>query len=763
MKVPRRPPVVSRPLLALLGLTALYAAHLAQLGGWWVSGHTVHGWPYVLVFLGCSALILRLATRTAEVRAWQLVGVGTALWGVGQLIYASSPTPVPMPGVNDTFFLALPACFLAALLRFERRWPSLPSFAARLDVAALLVSVGGYLWFYQLAPQLHAPTGDLLSNLTSAVYPLSDLLLLALLLTYGWRAREGAPSGTWLLALGVLGFIAADLGYTSLTLGGIYTGNDWPDALWPLSALIFAGATWRATIPSQRVTASSMPLSGVHTRLAPYVALLGSFTLLLSVPDLRSSDGAGVAVTTFIVSLLVAARQTLALRELHDHRALLHHQAYHDPLTGLGNRAQLDAMLGTVLAGNDQVGLLFIDLDDFKFVNDALGHRAGDLFLQEVARRLCGAAGSGTTCVRLGGDEFVVVLAPATRATLEALSGRVVLALRESVTLSGQRLQITASVGAALSTPQQRDPAALLRWADQAMYEVKRTGKNALSVYTPGVHDQLAARRVLIETRLRGVLDRGELSLHYQPQRDQDGRLRRFEALLRWNDPQLGPVSPGEFVPIAETAGLMVALDNWVIDEACRQLALWLPVDPDRQVAVNISPPHLVRTDFLPGLKATLARHAVPPQALELEVTERLLIENEAQARETLRALLDLGVHVAIDDFGVGQSSLSALLRLPITTLKIDRAFTHELEVGAAGSTQSQAAYTVVQAIVALGQALALRVVAEGVETPTQAQLLQGLGVDALQGYWIGRASPPDGTPFVTMPESSALGWTGRA
>ncbi|MFC3832010.1 MULTISPECIES: putative bifunctional diguanylate cyclase/phosphodiesterase [Deinococcus] len=763
MKAPARSPVLSEPLLAMLGLAVVYGVHLTQLGGWWGPGHALQGWPYVLVFVGCGALILRLATRTAEVRAWQLVGVGTALWGVGQLIYASSPQPVPMPGLNDVFFLSLPACFLLALLRFERRWPSLPGTAAKLDVAALVVSAGGYLWFYQLAPQLAAPTGDVAADLTSAAYPLADLLLLALLLAHGWRTREGAPCGTWLLALGVLGFIVADLGFTSLTLRGTYTGNEWPDALWPLAALAFAGATWRATVRPRRFLPTWIPLTGAHTRLAPYAALLSSFALLLNVPELRSPAGAGVALTTFVVSLLVAARQTLALRELQDHRTLLHHQAHHDPLTGLGNRAQLDAVLGGALAGDDTVGLLFVDLDDFKFVNDALGHRAGDLFLQEVARRLCGAAGPGTTCVRLGGDEFVVVLTPATRDTLEALSERVVLALRESVTLSGQRLQITASVGAALSTRQQRDPAALLRWADQAMYEVKRTGKNALSIYTPGVHDQLAARRVLIETRLRGVLERGELSLHYQPQRDQDGRLRRFEALLRWTDPQLGPVSPGEFVPIAEMAGLMVALDNWVIDEACRQLALWLPVNPDRQVAVNISPPHLVRSDFLPGLQRTLQRHGIPPHALELEVTERLLIENEAQARDTLRALLDLGVHVAIDDFGVGQSSLAALLRLPITTLKIDRAFTHELETGAVGSAQAQAAYTVVQAIVALGQALALRVVAEGVETPTQAQLLQGLGVDALQGYWIGRASPPEGAPFFTMPESSGLGWSGPA
>ncbi|WP_309570468.1 EAL domain-containing protein [Deinococcus sp.] len=747
MRTPARPVRLSGPLLTLLALGALYALHLSQMLGMWPPALPAvpAGLLYVPLFVGSGALIVVMASRTVEARAWRMVGLGTMLWGVGQLLFAILPQPLHVPSPVNPLLLALPTCFLLALLRFERRWPSLPGMAAKLDVAALMVSLGGYLWYFQLAPQVMHPGADVPSNVVSSTYPLADLMVLGLLLAQGWRSREGAPGGTWLLALGMLVFLAADLGFSVMSMQGTYTGNNWPDALWPLSALVFAGAAWQATHRS-RMSRDGARLLGMHTRLAPYVALLGSFALLIALPERDGLDGLGALTATFAVALLVAARQTLALRELQEHRALLLHQAHHDPLTGLGNRAQLDAILHGALAGDDQVGLLFVDLDDFKFVNDALGHRVGDQFLQEVARRLCGAAGTGHPCIRLGGDEFVVVLAPATTPSLQALCERVVLALRESVTLSGQRLQITASVGGALSTPNERDPAALLRCADQAMYEVKRTGKNALSLYTPGVHDQLAARRILIETRLRGVLERDELSLHYQPQRDQDGHLRRFEALLRWTDPELGPVSPGEFVPIAETAGLMVVLDNWVINEACRQLALWLPAHPDRQVAVNISPPHLIRADFLPGLKASLHRHGVPPQALELEVTERLLVENEVQARETLRALLDLGVNVAIDDFGVGQSSLSALLRLPITTLKIDRAFTHELGLGEPGGSQAQAAYTVVQAIVALGQALALRVVAEGVETSTQAQLLETLGVDALQGYWIGRAEPPEVT-----------------
>ena len=731
--------------------------------GWWnlpEGSAILNGLLYIPVVLGAAAIMWRVARYTAQAGVWRLLALGTLSWGIGQIIYASLQVFSGVVSAADPFFLALPVCFLLAFLALERQQPALVGRAAWLDVAALVVSVGAYLWYFLLAAQLLNSSKPLLSNIVTAAYPLSDLLLLTLLLARAWRgpARRPAQDGSraawsqadwsqtdwsWTLALGMGCLIAADLGFSFLTLGNAYSGQQWPDTLWPLATLLFAGAAVQAVgqasrearanpaAPSAAALPSSAPHStaphnasshmGLRTLIAPYAALGSSFALLLTLHELRSPQAQGVLIATFVVALLVAARQTLALRDLEIHQAkleesrvLLHYQAHHDPLTGLGNRAQFDVLLPQLLAGGEPVGVLFMDLDDFKFVNDALGHRMGDQFLSEVARRLQLAAGAGTHCIRFGGDEFLVLSAPATSEQLHHLGARLLSALGDPVVLAGQTLHVTACLGGVLSGPDASDAETLLRRADLAMYAAKRSGKNAVRLYSPGRHDHLAARQVLLETRLRGALERGEFRLFYQPQQERGGGIRRFEALLRWDDAELGSVSPAEFIPVAEAAGLMIDIGDWVVEEACRQVAEWRQTSPERRVAINIDPPHLMRPDFLPRLEAVLTRYTLPGEALELEVTERLLIADEDQARETLRALLELGVDVAIDDFGVGHSSLAALLRLPITTLKIDRAFVSELGLESPDGLHNQAAaYKVVQAVVALGTALGLRVVAE--------------------------------------------------
>lgn len=789
----------------LVAVMVIYCLHLSLFLDWWnlpESSAILRGLLYVPEVLGAAAIMWQVARRTAQPRVWRLLALGTLFWGIGQIIFASLQLFSGVISAADPFFLALPVCFLLGFLELERQQPSLVGRAAWLDVAALVVSAGAYLWYFLLAAQLLDSPTDLFSNAITAAYPLSDLLLLTLLLARAWRGASQQPARaefrpvwgqadwSWTLALGMGCFIAADLGFSFLTLGDAYTGQQWPDTLWPLATLLFAGAAVQAAGQTSRETRASVeaapstalpspplpnssPLSppfhnfplysgsshvSLKTLIAPYAALGSSFALLLTLHELRSPQAQGVLVATFVVALLVAARQTLALRDLEVHQAkleesrtLLHHQAHHDPLTGLGNRAQFDVLLRPLLARGETVGILFIDLDDFKFVNDALGHRMGDQFLREVAERLQQAAGEGTHCIRFGGDEFLVLIAPATTEQLHQLGARLLSALGKPVVLAGQTLQVTACLGGVLSGPDALDAETLLRRADLAMYTAKRSGKNAVRLYSPGRYDHLAARQVLLETRLRGALERGEFRLFYQPQQERGGAIRRFEALLRWDDAELGSVSPSEFIPVAEAAGLMIDIGDWVVEEACRQVAQWRQTSPERRVAINIDPPHLMRPDFLPRLQASLARHRLPGEALELEVTERLLIADEDQAKTTLRTLLEMGVDIAVDDFGVGHSSLAALLRLPITTLKIDRAFISELGLESQDGLHRQAAaYKVVQAVVALGTALGLRVVAEGIETPTQARAVWVLGCDAIQGYLVGRAVPPEQIPAPT-------------
>ncbi|GGS04536.1 putative bifunctional diguanylate cyclase/phosphodiesterase [Deinococcus sedimenti] len=732
---------------ALLGLgllLALYLLHLLHLLGWSAAGPA-----YVTLFLGGALLTSWLARFTVTPGAWRWMALGVALWGAGQGVYTLVAPLTGQVSLADAFFLALPVCFLMGFREFERHWPTLTSRAAQLDVAALVMALGAFAWFGLMAQQVVQTETGLFSRVVVTLYPLSDLLLLTLLLAQAWRGPVGSPRGLQVLAGAMLCMVAADLGYLYLTAHGAYSGADWPDALWPVTALLLPVAALRATRHDRQ---APRDLPRWVRAVSPYAALLGTFLLVGTLAS--GVREVGVVAAAFVVALLVAARQTLALLDLERQgvdlqrsQALLMFQAEHDALTGLGNRAKLQRLLAEALAPRGPgrpVGLVMMDLDDFRYVNDALGHRAGDEFLKESARRVqqvAGAHSAGAVACRLGADEFVVLVPEAAPDGLLRLGEALRAALSEPVLLDGQRMRLTASLGAALGSPGLLG-ADLLRWADLALADARRGGRDAVHLFDPQQDDAAAARRVLVETRLRGALERGELRLHYQPQQERSGAVRHFEALLRWQDALLGQVSPAEFVPVAETAGLITELDLWVLNEACQQLRAWRTVHPTWQVAVNISPPLLLRRDFVPRLRDLLAETGVAVGSLELEVTERLLIEHEDQTRETLRALLDLGIGVALDDFGVGQSSLSSLLHLPITTLKIDRAFVRPLD--AEDAVEAQAAFKIVQAIVALARSLHLRVVAEGVETGEQAAAVWRLGLDAVQGYWTGRPVPPE-------------------
>ncbi|MVN87638.1 EAL domain-containing protein [Deinococcus sp. HMF7620] len=418
--------------------------------------------------------------------------------------------------------------------------------------------------------------------------------------------------------------------------------------------------------------------------------------------------------------------------------AQMAHAAQHDALTGLPNRTllldRLHLELRRVGRSGRAVAALFIDLDGFKRINDTLGHDAGDDLLREVARRLQGAVRPADTVARLGGDEFVAVIpdlgGPADAARLQA-------ALEPAVTLGGSAVTVRSSVGIALHPPDSAQPADLLRQADLAMYQAKREGKNAVRFFAPTL-DVAAHTQLRIEGHLRRALDApqtGGLHLHYQPQVDaRTGQLVGLEALVRWTDQFLGAVSPARFIPVAEDSGLIQPLGAWVLNEACRQAAAWGLRVP---VAVNVSPLEVSQDDFIAGVYATLRRHGLSGPALKLELTERLAVRDLHLAARRLSQLRALGVHLSLDDFGMGQSSVSTLLHLPVDELKLDRS----LITGVADSALDQ---RVVGALLALARGLQLRVVVEGVETGAQLEALRDLGCEVVQGYLTGRPAPPE-------------------
>jgi len=421
--------------------------------------------------------------------------------------------------------------------------------------------------------------------------------------------------------------------------------------------------------------------------------------------------------------------------------------AFYDPLTGLPNRRLLMDRLSQAIAAGArhprQGALLFVDLDDFKTINDTLGHHRGDLLLEQVGQRLSACIREGDTAARLGGDEFVVMLAdlsenaPDAAAQAEVVGGKILAMLSQPYQMMGQECHSSASIGITLFGGNQHEEIdEPLKRADLAMYQAKAAGRNTLRFFDPQMQAVVSARAAL-ETDLRVALEQAQFLLYYQPQVEADGSLAGAEALVRWQHPARGLVSPVDFIPLAESTGLILPLGQWVLETACAQLKAWSSC-PDKahwKLAVNVSARQFRQPDFVAQVLATLDCTGANPQHLKLELTESLLVADIDDVITKMHALKKVGVGFSLDDFGTGYSSLSYLKQLPLDQLKIDQSFVRDLL-----SDPGDAA--IARAIVAMGHNLGLQVIAEGVETVEQRDMLALLGCDAYQGYYFGRPAP---------------------
>ncbi|MDQ8730555.1 EAL domain-containing protein [Bradyrhizobium sp. LHD-71] len=413
--------------------------------------------------------------------------------------------------------------------------------------------------------------------------------------------------------------------------------------------------------------------------------------------------------------------------------------AKYDALTGLPNRVVFKEMLDGAVARAQQDGnsfsVLFIDLDRFKLINDSLGHAAGDELLQEIAGRLQQRLGAGELLARLGGDEFVLVLTQiGTREAAARIAAELLALISEPIALRGHEWRASASIGIAMYPHDGFDGSSLTRSADVAMYLAKDDGKNDFRFHTPGAHKR-SVDRLRLETDLRRAMDDKELWLQYQPKVDvATGRISGVEALLRWTHPVLGLIEPATFIPVAEEAGLIVPIGKWVLRTACAQIAEWQREGlVGLSVAVNLSPRQFTHDQLLHDIDEVLNETRIDPDSLQLEVTESTVMQNVERAARVLEAIKSRGVRLAIDDFGTGYSSLSLMKHFPIDTIKIDRSFIKELPFRA----QDKA---IANAIIALGKALGLTIVAEGVETREQEHFLRNSKCDEIQGFLYSRA-----------------------
>ncbi|MDZ5603630.1 EAL domain-containing protein [Pseudomonas sp. RP23018S] len=412
--------------------------------------------------------------------------------------------------------------------------------------------------------------------------------------------------------------------------------------------------------------------------------------------------------------------------------AQIQHLSMHDALTGLPNRNQLMRFLEQDGKGSGAVPLavLMLDLDNFKPVNDSLGHAAGDAVLIELAARLGRSVRDGDLVARLGGDEFVIVLVrPGARVELERFAERVIATLQQPIDHEGHRLQVGVSLGIALSSEYPGAPSELIRCADAALYAAKREGKHTWRFFSADLNSALHERR-LLERDLRSGIERGELVLHFQPRFKLDGTtIASVESLVRWQHPQHGLLMPDRFIALAEESDLIVLLGNWVLNEACARALDWpLPVT----VSVNLSPAQFTRSDVVHQVRQALTDSTLPAQRLELEITENVMLNDIEGALQTFNALKELGVRLNMDDFGTGYSSLGYLRTYPFDSIKIDKRF---IQAVASNSSDRR----VVQAIISLGTAMNMTVTAEGVETPEQLAVLHDDQCHEVQGYLLSR------------------------
>lgn len=502
-------------------------------------------------------------------------------------------------------------------------------------------------------------------------------------------------------------------------------------------------------VPIRRAAAS--PVEGVFEVYSDVTA----FAERLERIQWQIAAGVGGGLAILYVFLFALVRRAEGIigrqeRERVEREALIRHQAYHDPLTGLPNRISFAEHLGSAVSlairTRRLIGVMFIDVDRFKVVNDSLGHEAGDQLLQITARRIRRCLRESDMVFRMGGDEFTVILETLERPEDAAQAARrIIEAVSEPVKITEHEITVGASIGITICPTDDAQPEQLVRNADAAMYQAKESGRGRYEFYTREMNER-AFERFSMESALQRALRKGEFLLYYQPRiSTETGRACAVEALLRWNHPEKGVIPPAQFITVLEDTGLIVPVGEWVLATACRDNKAWQDAGlPPMRVSVNISSRQFRSETLVDAVENALRESGLAPQYLELELTESLLVENAERALSTMNRLKQLGVVISIDDFGTGYSSLNYLRRFPVDYLKIDRSFVSELQ-----TCERDAA--IAQAVAALARTLNIKVVAEGVEKREQAEFLRAEDCHELQGYLFSKPVPPTEIPALVV------------
>lgn len=689
--------------------------------------------------------------RPHDRRCWQFIAAGNLCFVLGDAVYDIYQfvlhQPVPFPSVADALYLAgYPFIFVGVTRLTQVQGHP----AAREDYAdAAIISIGALAmsWHFLMGSYANNSTMDTFGKLVTLAYPVMDIAILFVVVR-GLMFRIARRPVHRLLAGSLLSMLVGDFIYDVLVQHGSYSTGNPVDAGWLISYVLVATAALHPSVAD--LPGESSRLTALDQRRLPFVAIAGFVSpaiLLVSTLLGKQVDVVVLAALSMVLFALVVARMwwlfTRLAGQTHDlvaalseHGALeadLRHQAFHDALTGLANRALLHDRVERALAASPRlrgvVALFFCDLDGFKTINDSLGHGVGDEVLTAVAKRLTSIVQPGDTVARLGGDEFAVLMENVEHPDIAAaIAQRIVSALREPIELDGRRMDLSTSVGLAVAGPLMTTER-LLSEADSAMYAAKAAGKNCYEIFEQSMLDRVVEELVLKGT-FSDAISRSEFFLQYQPQFSlRDGSLEGFESLLHWRHPTLGVIASERFVSVAERSGHILPTGRWVLETACKQAADWSSRTQKKlTIAVKIYDRQLQYPQFVDDVRTALAIGGLEPDQLVLEIAESSLLldmELTSRVRTDLKAI---GVLLSIDNFGMGYSSLRHLREFPVDVLKINKSFIDLLD-DAAGDG---AAF--VQTIVTLAHTLGLRTIAEGVERSEQLDLLRDFGCNSSQG-----------------------------
>jgi diguanylate cyclase (GGDEF)-like protein len=708
-----------------------------------LDGATAAGTVAWDVAVGCILAVAGFHVRrlAAHRLAWGLVLAGLGMFLVGDVTWwllEAASDEVAYPNVGDGAYLSGYLLIAAGAVRMAAHRRRAVSVGPVVDGLIVAVAAGVLLWVFLIGPAALDPEVPWAERLVNTAYPMGDLLLIAIGAQIAMRVRW-SPSAL-LFLVGMVAMLAADIWYALLVAGEGYTAGHPVDVLWFLSYVSVSAAIVHPSAAELDLTGHDDDVLALgRIGFLAAVAIVAPVVLGARVAADGDRYVLALVLGTVVLFLLVVMRLAIVANELATSRSQLEHDATHDPLTGLGNRALYSERVRQAIHATAttpaRAAVLCIDLDDFKTVNDSLGHAAGDRMLQEIGDRLRHVVRRADSVARLGGDEFaVLVLDEPADAALE-VADRLLAAISAPLTLDGGVvLQPSASIGIAYGEPDE-SVESLLRDADVAMYIAKNAGKSRWEVYRPGMRQRVVDRFEL-RSDLANALDRGELVLHYQPIIEVDsGRVSGIEALVRWEHPTKGRIEPGRFIGIAEETGLIVPIGRWILREACRRAQQLDPSERGPRVAVNVSAVQLRSPDLFDDVTDALAVSGLAPNRLLLELTESAMIDDYDTAAVRLGQIRALGVRIALDDFGAGYTSLRQLQRFPVDVVKLDQSFINTTMAHDSG---------VLDGLIALATSLGLDTVGEGIEETQQLSRLREAQCRYAQGYLFSRPVPSD-------------------